>query len=211
MTRRLKISGMAILCLAAMATATTLSDNLSLQNYYSDPSSDTSWLAANFQTDGQSYQLADVTLLLANVAPGTAEVDLYSGVNGQPGSLIRVLSDPASYSSVLANTVFWGDQLLLSPDSSYWIVLKSLSGEFDWGYTASNSGTGVGFTHLWGSSDDAGASPWYTSDLQPYQMSVGADPVTVAAPEPASASFLLVTAALAAVPKRRRRRCWIAA
>jgi hypothetical protein len=49
---------------------------------------------------------------------------------------------------------------------------------YEWAYAADNTGSGVGFTHDWGESNDGG-STWATSDLQPMQMRVDATAVTL--------------------------------
>ena len=71
------------------------------------------------------------------------------------------------------------------------------SGAYEWAYAGDNTGSGVGFYPSWGVSNDAGRS-WYTSDLQPMQMRVTADPVS-SVPEPGVSSLLLVGLALVGV------------
>lgn len=101
---------------------------------------------------------------------GTAELDLYSDT-GQGGSPVGTLTPPKGYSMGLAQATFAGNGLSLSPNSTYWLVLKASSGQFEWGWTDSDAGSGIGFTHTWGLSDDAGRT-WLTSDVAPVQFSV---------------------------------------
>ena len=178
--------------------ADTLSDNLGALTNYTEVASGSSWVTASFGTGASSYSLADVILLLSNPASGNAQVDLYSTVGGHPGSLLTTLNSPSSYSSTLSNTTFNSTGYLLSPNATYWVVLKGLSGSFEWAYTDSSAGSGVGFQHTWGISDDAGAS-WFTSDIQPMQMSVQASAV----PEPSTASIVLAALGLLAFAARR--------
>jgi hypothetical protein len=86
--------------------------------------------------------------------------------------------------------------LTLSANSTYWIVLKALSGEFDWAWTADNSGTGTGFQGTWGISTDAGGT-WYTYAVYPTQFSVTTTAAT-ATPEPGT-GWLGITGLLLSV------------
>ncbi len=173
--------------------ATTLSDNLSTANAGTEAVSGTNWVAASFSTDASAYRLESNTLSLANITPGSAELDLYSGA-GQPASMLAALTSPLFYTSSLSPSTFTGSGTALSPNSTYWLVLKAPSGEFDWGWTDDPSGTGVGFTHTWGASDDAG-STWFTADVQPMQLRVTATPAS-AIPEPGTSALILIGAAM---------------
>jgi len=55
-------------------------------------------------------------------------------------------------------------------------VLKVLSGQYDWGYTDVITGSGIGFQHTFGYSEDSG-STWYAYDTYPFMMKVEATPV----------------------------------
>ncbi len=159
-----------------------LSDNLSQASTGTEAAIGSNWLTSSFGTDGSSYKLSSITLLLANSVAGKAELDLYSDGGLEPGSLVGVLASPTAYSSTLANTTFTASGITLGANSTYWVVLHATSGEFDWSWTDSDLGTGVGFQDSWGQSTDAGVS-WFTFDDSPVQMSVIA---TQAVPEPAS-------------------------
>jgi hypothetical protein len=164
---------------------TVLSDNLSATSGGTEAASGSTWLTSSFGTDASSYTLNSVTLLLANSVGGKAEVDLYTDGGLQPGSFVGTLTAPGSYSSSLASTTFTTSGITLASDSTYWVVLKALSGEFDWSWTTANTGSGVGFQDTWGESDDAGAT-WFTYDTFPTQMSVSATSASAAVPEPTS-------------------------
>ena len=171
--------------------ADTLSDNLSNPTDFTDIASGDTWLAAGFGTGNSSYLLNTVTLLMSGSSTGTAELDLYSSSQSQPGMQLGTLTSPASYPVDLGATSFAGQNLLLSPNTSYWLVLKGISGEFEWAFTNSNDGAGIGFQHLWGTTGDAGAS-WFTSDIQPFQFRVTADPTAAPVPEPGPMGIMIV-------------------
>jgi hypothetical protein len=174
---------LAFLLVSAFAmNADTISSNLSNATAGTETASGSTWLTASFGTDSSSSSLSNVTLLLSNPSAGIAEVDLYSNSLLQPGSLVGTLNSPGSYSSELSNTTFSSSGLALSANSTYWIVLKALSGEFDWAWTTDSSGTGTGFQGTWGISTDAG-STWYTYAVYPTQFSVTTTAATVT-PEP---------------------------
>ncbi|HTF63197.1 MAG TPA: choice-of-anchor R domain-containing protein [Edaphobacter sp.] len=163
-----------------------ISNNLEAPTDYTEEASGDSWLTASFGTGAASYKLTDVTLLmLSDFNIGTAQVGLYSDVEGEPGTLLSTLRSPASYSTTLANTIFTDSGYGLSANSTYWIVLQSVSGSFQWAFTDDNTGSGVGFRAAWGSSENVGAT-WFTSALQPMQMRVDASAV----PEPSSIVLL---------------------
>ena len=151
-----------------------LADNLSATTSSTEAASGSTWLTASFATGDSTYSLNSVTLLLANPSTGQARLDLYSDGNLEPDSLLGTLMSPDSYSDILAETTFSAsDDITLSPNSTYWIVLSADSGEFDWAWSSDNTGNGVGFLHTWGESDDAGAT-WFTLDTFPTQFSVTA-------------------------------------
>jgi PEP-CTERM motif len=192
-----------LLVSALIANADTISSNLSNATAGTEVASGNTWLTASFGTGTSSDTLSSVTLLLSNPIAGVAEVDLYSNSLLQPGSLVGTLFSPSSYSTGLSNTTFSSNGLTLSANSTYWLVLKALSGEFDWAWTSDNTGTGTGFQGTWGSSTDAGAA-WYTYAVYPTQFSV---PTTAAAvPEPGTGLLAiggLLIGAMALYTKRR--------
>jgi hypothetical protein len=166
--------------------ADILSNNLSASTADTEVVSGSTWIAGGFKTDASSYQLSSATLLISNSVPGIATLDVYSGIV-QPSLFLGILDSPANYSPGLAETTFAGN-VTLAPNSTYWLVLKATSGQFEWGWTEDASGSGVGFTHTWGAGDDAGSS-WFTTDIEPMQFSVAASP-SAAVPEPAPEALL---------------------
>jgi hypothetical protein len=173
----------------AGAASVVLSNNLSATTAGTETASGTTWLTSSFGTDSSSYTLNSVTLLMGGA--GQAEVDIYSDGGLQPGSLVGTLTSPTSYTSGLSDTTFTTAGITLGADSNYWVVLRAISGSFNWSWTASDTGTGVGFQDTWGQSTDGGSS-WFVFDSSPTQMSVTA---TSAVPEPGS----LVLGAVGAV------------
>jgi len=172
--------------------ADILSNNLSSPTADTEVLSGSTWIAGGFRTDASSYQLLSATLLISNSIPGVATLDVYSGI-AQPSSFVGVLDSPSNYSSSLAETTFAGSVTLAS-NSTYWLVLKAASGQFEWGWTEDSIGSGMGFTHTWGVSDDAGSS-WFLTDIEPMQFSVTASP-SAAVPEPAPVGLLVMGVSL---------------
>jgi hypothetical protein len=179
--------------LASVGSAATLSDNLNAPTEYTELTFGSTWVAAGFGTDSGSYRLGTVTTLMQQDAAGALHLDLYANGQNQPTSLIGTLTSPSTYpTETIAPTVFGGSNLLLTPNTTYWLVMSAAgSGAFEWAYSTGHEGAGSGFQGTWGVSTDAGAS-WYTSDLQPMQMSVTAEPAGAAVPEPGPASLLLL-------------------
>lgn len=182
--------------------ADTISDNLSNTTASTEVASGSTWLTASFGTSSSSSSLSNVILLLSNPTSGVAEVDLYSNGLLQPGSLVGTLTSPGNYSTSLSNTTFSSSGLTLSANSTYWIVLKALSGEFDWAWTADNSGTGIGFQGAWGVSTDAG-STWFTYATYPTQFSVTT--AAAAVPEPGTEWLAIGGLLIGAVVLYRRQ------
>jgi hypothetical protein len=203
----------AALLLTVCSQAATLSDNLSAPTYYTELINGSSFIAAGFQTDGSGYTLSSVTALMQQDAPGSLSLRLYSNapqpapsdLGFQPGTLLGTLTSSGVYPGTLGQATFSGNNLLLAPDTTYWLVMSSPTGTYEWAYAADNSGTGAGFYPSWGVSTDSRTS-WYTSDLQPMQMSVTADPTSSTTPEPAVTSLLLVGLALCGVKGLKFRR-----
>lgn len=181
--------------------ADIISSNLSNATAGTEVASGDTWLTASFGTGTSSDTLSSVTLLLSHPISGVAEVDLYSTNLLEPGSLVATLTSPATYASSLSNSTFLSSGVTLSANSTYWIVLKALSGEFDWGWTADNSGTGTGFQGTWGLSTDTG-STWYTYAVYPTQLSV----ITTATPEPSTGWLGVAGLLVGAMVLYRRQR-----
>lgn len=164
--------------------AATLTDNLAKTNSDIEFIGGATWIAGAFKTDNSAYQISTATLLMSTPDAGTPRLDLYSAAAGQPGSLLSTLTSPGSVSSSLSQATFTGSSYILSANTNYWLVLKAITGTFDWGWTNDNTGAGPGFLPNWGATDDAGAT-WFVATTLPMQFRVLADPAP-AIPEPAS-------------------------
>ncbi len=159
--------------LGAAARATDLSDNLSQSTGGIESATDVRWIASSFATDANTYTLTSVTLLLANSASGAAQLSVYTDSGLEPGTLVGVLTSPGSYPTSLAQTTFTSGSIQLSPSTTYWVVLRALSGQFDWAWAGDIGGSGVGFQHQWAVTPDTAAS-WWSANTYPTQMRVSA-------------------------------------
>jgi hypothetical protein len=129
------------------------------------------------------------------------EVDLYADDGGPgPGTLIQTLTPPGSFSG-LAPYTFTGSGIILSPSTTYWVVLKTISGNFSWAIPTDSVGSGVGFTDTWAFSS---GSTWTIASGQPNQAEIIGD--LVAAPEPSSLWLIACGGVLLLAFGRRLRR-----
>jgi hypothetical protein len=192
-----------------------LTNNLSEPLQSVDALSTSYWHGISFTTDNNGYTLDTVTLFM-ELGGGTSsiadvgtlavgdipEVDLYSDSGGSPGSLLAVLAAIGTPSNSLQDVDFAGGGNTLAANSTYWIVLRALSGNVSWGYAATNNGSGIGFTDDIGSSNDSGAT-WFTEvGDYPDQAEVTAD--LIGTPEPST--LLLTGAAFLTLAISLRRR-----
>ncbi|OJW18916.1 MAG: hypothetical protein BGO49_17865 [Planctomycetales bacterium 71-10] len=194
---------LAVLCSsAADSTAgVVLADNLSETSGGAYSATGDSWLASSFGTDGSSYILQSVTLMLSRDSiGGEAAVDVYTDGGLEPGSLVATLAGPASVPGSSGPATFTASGVLLQANATYWVVLRAVTGEFLWSWAGSNDGSGAGFQTGSATSDFAG-SGWFYADSYPFQMSVSASAV----PEPGSAWLAAIGAAGVALAARRRR------
>jgi len=186
---------------AASAAPVVLYDSINANTADGSNTADvTNWLADQFVTDAETYDLTSVVLNLASTPLGTIEVDLYSNnpTGNVPGSVIGGFSNPGSLAAGdLTFTPAIPQQLL--PNTSYWVVLKN-SGT--WNYT-NGSATGPGASQRWADGSNSGAI-WNASIGGPYMMTVNATPVAV--PEPSTWAMGLAGLAFAGVKVLRRRR-----
>jgi hypothetical protein len=173
-----------IMCLPGVTNATTtLSDNLSTTagaylGAYTQVGG-TQWVTSSFGTDNTSYVLDSVTLYMYRNGSVTAEVDIYTDSSTAPGSLVGVLTSPASYPSIDSpgQVTFTTSGITLNPNSTYWVVLKAQGdqGALDWAYSFDISGSGVGFQQTMGYSNSLGT--WTIDTTNPMMMKVEATTV----------------------------------
>lgn len=157
---------------AATRADYSLSNNLSGTSGGVESATGTNLIAAGFGSGTTGGQLSSVTLSIAQVLSSTAEVDLYAddGLD-EPGTKIAALTLSGSLSSTLANTTFTASNVTLAANTNYWVVLTALTGQINWSWNLSNTGTGTGYQGTWGESADSGAD-WFTYDAYPTEMNV---------------------------------------
>ncbi len=180
-----------------LSAGVILSNNLTESTLSEDTISTSHFEAISFATDNNTYSFNSAILLVAPgvlssaLAPAEGlvpfpaadipEVDLYTDGGGSgPATLIQTLTPPGSFSG-LAPYTFTGSGIILSPNTTYWVVLKTTSGNFSWAVPTDSVGSGVGFTDTWAFSS---GSTWSVVTGQPDQAEVIGD--LVAAPEPSS-------------------------
>src|SRR5262249_30431251 len=97
-------------------------------------------LAASFATDGTTHTLSSVSLLLANPTAGQAEVTIHANSGLEPGAPIAVLVAPVGgYTATASIATFTTTGVALAANTTYWVVLTPVSGEFDWSWTSLNT------------------------------------------------------------------------
>lgn len=152
------------------AVATSFFDDLSAANGGSETVSGANWIAGSFTTDASKYTTVAATLLLQQTGSSSpAILNLYSDGGLQPGSLLGTFTSPSTYStSSLASTSFTLSTVTLQANTTYWLVLHSASGSYNWGWTSD-------FTVMndWASSANSG-SIWFGDNAYPYQYKVAA-------------------------------------
>jgi hypothetical protein len=191
------VSSLLAFFLIALGTSPTLadtilSDNTSKATAFTEIVTTTRWVTSSFGTDASpDLDLASVTLRMQVDGAGTASLGIYTDTANHPGVLVGTLTSPSSFTTTSANNTFTSSGLTLNANTTYWVVLRALTGQFEWAWTADNTGTGVGFQHTWGFSQNSGGT-WNTFTSEPMIMQVVA---TTAVPEPSSV-ILLGSAAL---------------
>jgi hypothetical protein len=162
---------------------TTLSDTLAGDNstfiFVIDQGStggSTQWVASSFGTDNTSYDLNTVTLLMTQIGTTTAEVSIYTDNSNAPGTQLGgALTSPASYIGSPGLALFTASGITLSPNTTYWVVLKAVgpTGYLEW--EQSSGGSGVGYLPGTRISSDSGEH-WLV-ETNPMAMKVEATTV----------------------------------
>ena len=79
------------------------------------------------ETDG--YRISQVRLNISATSGTVPRVSIYSNSSGQPGSSLKVLTNPATIpTSTSTELGFGADNYKLDPSTSYWIVIERASG-----------------------------------------------------------------------------------
>jgi hypothetical protein len=171
-----------IMCTPVVTNASVvLSDILLAENVGDQAVTADTWVAASFGTLSGPYYLDSVTLLMHQVSSGTddaARVEIYTNDSsnplfpwGMPGSQVGALTSPTSYPTIVDDNVTFTGGITLNANSTYWVVLKALGGEFAWAFTNELSGgSGPGFQSTWGVHPDSftiGGGDWFTKTRTP--------------------------------------------
>jgi hypothetical protein len=180
---RKSLSAMLLLSSVVGLRATTLSSNLGETVSSTEFVGGDTWITSSFATDSSAYLPSNAVLLLSGTSDAVAKLYLYSNSSGHPGTSLGLLQLTSNLTSSLTPTSFSGNNLPLAANSNYWLVLQASAGDVEWAWTTSTSGSGVGFQHTWGATDDGGGS-WITFAQDPMIFSVTADPANSAVPEP---------------------------
>ena len=152
---------------AGQAAVTTIyTDNLSKTTGGAEIASGTRRLTSSFTTGTDATYLQSITLLLAKPTSGKSTLSVYTNSLLKTGTLVGTLTSPASFTSGTSETTFTATGIPLAANTTYWIVLQVNSGAFNWSWTKDNTGSGNGYTHTWGESDDAGTT-WQTYNVYP--------------------------------------------
>lgn len=201
------LAGLAVsLTGASPAGATILVSNLDQPTRHVNVLPRDGWAAQSFATDGASYALSSVQVLLGNLAGAPSIVaELRTGDASTPGATLAAFSIagvPIGSPAPVTLTPI-GDVVTLNAGTHYWLVLgaSNRSGTFTWSYAEGNAIVGPGSLGNYNYSADSGVS-WtnYGSD-NPFQLEVDVSPV----PLPATA-WLLGTGLLTLVPLTRKGR-----
>ncbi|MDP0498481.1 MAG: choice-of-anchor R domain-containing protein [Verrucomicrobiota bacterium JB022] len=153
-----------------------------------------------------SYTVDAVTLQLGgyNSSFDTAAIGFYADSEGMPDALVGMLQAPSSDSDTIADFTFTPTSTLtLSANTTYWLMIDTTAGGFDWMAAHIESTPGGEATYLGHYfSNTNGATYGGSSTLNTFQI-LGTE--VAAVPEPAEYAALLGLGTLGFVAWRRRR------
>ena len=198
--------------LGQQASAVTLVENLTQSNSVDGNVDFTTWQGSSFTTGSGSYSLESVTLLFRQNIAGNLFVRLYGNNSGVPGTLITTFTNPASITTNLANNTFTlTTPQALTANTTYWLISGVLSGSgiYTWGYTFSDSETGLpGWTIGAGYviSENQGGTWNFDSLSGTYQFSVNGTEQSQSIPEPSSVVALLGLGGLGLVSRLKKQK-----
>jgi chitinase len=138
--------------------STDLSDNLHVAPQGEAVVSTVLRPAAGFTTGSSASVLASISVPLRIHTIGTATLTLHADNGGVPGALVGTLTSPSSYSPSFAVTTFGGNNIALTANTSYWVVMEAATGDFGVVLAEGDTGIGVGFTGLGLQSADSGGT-----------------------------------------------------
>jgi hypothetical protein len=147
--------------------------------------------AQAFSTTAQDATISEIRFNLATIS-ASYSVDIYASNGSIPtGAVIaNVFSGSSSLSSP---TTISGLNIVLDPNTQYFVAASVTSGILSWSYTADDTAP---YTSLNAFNNGIG---WVTSNVQPLQMKV------TAVPEPSTGILLAMAGCAAAVFRRYRR------
>ena len=87
-------------------------------------------VATQFTTGSETegYRISQVRLDIAAEAGTALKVSIYSDSSGQPGSSLKILTNPGAIPTTITELGFGADNYKLDPGTSYWIVVEWASG-----------------------------------------------------------------------------------
>ena len=128
-------------------------------------------LATQFTTGSETdgYLITQVRLNIDAESGTIPRVSIYSDNSGQPGSSLKILTNPGTVTTTRTEHDFGADNYKLDPSTSYWIVIERASGSgtlcvsFTRTYTAEDTGTAVGWSIGDNGSGLSSGGTWSTS------------------------------------------------
>ena len=125
-------------------------------------------VAVQFTTGNETngYSISQVRLDIAAVSGTIPKVSIYSDRSGQPGSSLKVLTNPGAIPTTITELDFGADDYKVDPSTPYWIVVERASGTgFVYiratRYTAEDTGSAAGWSIINNGSRSSGAT-WST-------------------------------------------------
>ena len=110
-------------------------------------------LAVQFTTGSETdgYLISQVRLDIYAASGTIPKVSIYSDNSGQPGSSLKILTNPATIPTTSTELDFWAGNYKLAPSTPYWIVIEWASGSGNISssytdYTGEDTGTAVGWS-----------------------------------------------------------------
>lgn len=184
-----------------LAGAVTLYDNLAQPQLGNDQVTATQWNANKIVTDNLIYTLQQVTLRLSSDNTSAAfQVLLYNDSANNPGSQVAVLGSTSSIPSTATDITFNPSGVILSANTTYWIVMNtSGAGIYRTYFPSTLSGSGAAFNSAFSRSNNGGSS-WAlgASTDPPYYLQLNGD-----VPEPSSVVLACLGLGLLAAARRR--------
>ena len=168
------IFGMAVLLLLSPGShGATISNNLDQPGLGQSVITSSYYKAQKFTTDANTYTLNWVRIRLRANTAGNLFARVYDDNGNLPNAEAGSLIVPSVGPTYDNHTCTPSAPIELSANSTYWVVVGVTDGTgyYDWNYTASNSGSGAGFSTRWAHSINAG-STWSADDTSPHMMQV---------------------------------------